>query len=213
MRHLLKSVRHQPSMQPLLVTDILRAGNLIKKEPRTIVEFEKFDMPSMQWVTEKIRKFHIEKDQFSSEAFRNAFKTTGIADGREWAIKKYIPKAVKNMEDLGMTLEDHARKQVQLHSAARSIAQICAKTAPPEFGETFQNGKVYFGFLNVPVTVEEFIDGQFAKYINSDGKCKALPLNNMKCVYQKAHTVVHFSYELFKKKFIILDIQGSMYNL
>ena len=75
MRHLLKSVRHQPSMQPLLVTDILRAGNLIKKEPRTIVEFEKFDMPSMQWVAEKIRKFHIEKDQFSSEAFRNAFKT------------------------------------------------------------------------------------------------------------------------------------------
>ena len=69
-RHLLKSVRHQPSMQPLLVTDILRAGNLIKKEPRTIVEFEKSDIPSMQWVTEKIRKFHIEKDQFSSEAFQ-----------------------------------------------------------------------------------------------------------------------------------------------
>ena len=36
--------------------------------------------------------------------------------------QKYIPKAVKNMEDF-MTLEDHARKQEELHSAARSIAQ------------------------------------------------------------------------------------------
>ena len=97
-------------------------------------------MSSMQWVIEKTRKFRIEEDQFLSEAFRNAFKTTDIADGSEWAIKKYIPKAVKNTEDLGMTLEDHARKQAQLHSAARSIAQQCAKTAPPEFGETFQNG-------------------------------------------------------------------------
>ena len=38
-------------------------------------------------------------------------------------IVKNIPKAVKNMEDLGMTLEDHACKQVQLHSAAPNIAQ------------------------------------------------------------------------------------------
>ena len=62
----------------------------------------------MQWVTEKTRKFHVEKDQLSSGAFRTMFKATDIADGRKSAIKKYIPKAVKNMEDF-MTLEDHAR--------------------------------------------------------------------------------------------------------
>ena len=66
----------------------------------------------MQWVTEKTRKFHVEKDQFSSGAFRKAFKATDIVDGSKWVIKKYTPKAVKNMEDLGMALEDHARKQV-----------------------------------------------------------------------------------------------------
>ena len=45
-----------------------------------------------------------------------------------------------------MTLEDHAREQVQLHSAARNIAQRCAKAAPSEFGEAFQYGKVILDF-------------------------------------------------------------------
>ena len=38
----------------------------------------------------------------------------------------------------------HARKHVQLHSAVRSIAQPCATTESPEFGEKFQSGIVYF---------------------------------------------------------------------
>ena len=75
-------------------------------------------------------------------------------------------------------------------------------------------GKLFFLFLNdVPVTVEEFIHGQFAKYINNDGNCKTFRLGDMKCVYQKAQPLVHYSYELSKRKFMLLDIQGSMYNL
>ena len=106
----------------------------------------------------------------------------------------------------------HAGKQVQLYSAARNIAQRCAKSAPPEFSETFQYWKVYFGFLNnVPATVKEFIDVQFAKYINNAGKCKTLPPGDMKCVYQRA--LVHYSYNGNYRKFILLDIQGSMYSL
>ena len=58
--------------------------------------------------------------------------------------QKYIPKAVKNVDD--MTLEDDAREQVELHSAARNIAQRCAKAAPSEFGERFQYGKVILDF-------------------------------------------------------------------
>ena len=131
----------------------------------------------MQWVTQKTRK---------SRTFLNAFKATDIADGSKWFMK--------NME--GMILEDHARKRVQLHSAAGNIAQWCAKTALPEFGEKFQYRKVHCGFLNdVAVTVEEFIHGQFAKYINNDGKYKMLPLGEMKSVCQKAQSLVHYSYK------------------
>ena len=52
----------------------------------------------------------------------------------------------KQLKDLGMTLKDHAHKQVQLHSAASNIAQRYTKTAPPEFGETFQYGKFILDF-------------------------------------------------------------------
>ena len=118
------------------------------------------------------------------------------------------------MENFGMILADYAHKQVKLHSAARKILRWCVKTAPPEFGETLQHGKVYFGFLNdVPVTVEEFIDGQFAKYINNGGKCKSLLPGDMKCFYQKAQSLTHYSFELPQRKFMLLNIQGSMYNL
>ena len=61
--------------------------------------------------------------------------------------------------------------------------------------------------------MEKFIDGYFAKYINDDGKCKTLPLGDMKRDYQKAQSLVYYSYELSKKKFMLLDIQESMYNL
>ena len=80
-------------------------------------------MSSMQWVT---KKFHVKNGQFSRCAFRNAFKATVTTDGSKWVTKKYIPKAVKNMVDLCMTLEDHVREQVQLHSAARNIDPRCA---------------------------------------------------------------------------------------
>ena len=59
--------------------------------------------------------------------------------------------------------------------------------------------------------VGELIDDQFSKYVNNDGKCKTLPLGDMKCVYQKERSMVHYSYELSKRKFTLLDIQQSMY--
>ena len=73
----------------------------------------------------------------------------------------YIPKPVKNMEDLGMTLENHAHNQVQVQLAAQNISQRCAKkTAPPEIGEIFQYRKFFCRFPNnVPVKVEKFSDG------------------------------------------------------
>ena len=75
----------------------------------------------MSWITEKARKFHIDEDRFSSRVFRNAFKATDMPGGSKWVFRKYIPKAVKNMENFGMILADYAHKHVKLHSAARKI--------------------------------------------------------------------------------------------
>ena len=71
-----------------------------------------------------------------------------------------------------MTVEDHTRKQVQMHSVARNITQRFSARVPSQFGDCFRYGKVFYSVLNgVPITVEEFVEGEFVKYVNNDGNC------------------------------------------
>ena len=47
--------------------------------------------------------------------------------------------------------EDHTRRQVQMHSAARHLADHFRKQAPKEFGKTFWYNCVYFFFFYTQV--------------------------------------------------------------
>ena len=76
----------------------------------------------MQWVIEKTKIFYVEKNQLSNGALRNAFKATDVADGSEWVIKKYIPKAVKTMEGLRL---DSRRSCTLIWPNLVIIALIC----------------------------------------------------------------------------------------
>ena len=59
---------------------------------------------------------------------------------------------------------DHTRKQCQMHSVARNVAQRLKKYEPNEFGVAFDYNRVYFAMLdNCLVTVEEFAEGEFQK--------------------------------------------------
>ena len=49
-------------------------------------------------MTKKTRTFHIEKDQISSGEFWNEFKAADQRGKSKCAARKYIQKAVKNME-------------------------------------------------------------------------------------------------------------------
>ena len=42
-----------------------------------------------------------------------------------------------------MTMENHARKQVQMHEVAKHIATKMSKKAPRQFRSTFYYNKVY----------------------------------------------------------------------
>ena len=60
------------------------------------------------------------------------------------------------------------------------------------------------------VTIEEFIDGKFTKYLNNTGLLcvdKANPFS------QKAECLAHFSHEKSQGKLLLVDIQGSGYDL
>ena len=73
-----------------------------------------------------------------------------------------------------------------------------------EFGPTFEYKKVFMGKTNSGefVSIEEYIDGDFIKYINNNGD-----------VCDKAEAFVLFTHEKSEGKLIVLDIQGAGYTL
>lgn len=54
------------------------------------------------------------------------------------------------------------------------------------------------------VTIEEFIDDDFVKYINNNGK-----LCELGDICDKAQAFAHFTLEKSQGKLIVLDIQGA----
>ena len=66
-------------------------------------------------------------------------------------------------------------------------------------------GKCSFGF----VTIEEFIGGEFIKYINNNGILCGDASDGRK----KAESLAHFSYEASQKELMLLDMQGCGYQL
>lgn len=60
------------------------------------------------------------------------------------------------------------------------------------------------------VSVEEFEEGAFVKYVNNDGVvCE----NISSTLSLKAQSLVHFSFEKSGGKIMVLDLQGSGYHL
>lgn len=88
------------------------------------------------------------------------------------------------------------RKSVQLNALARNFAENMAQEVPPvEFGSTFNYNKVYFSCLNSEfVTIEKFIEGTFAKWVNNTGGC--VDTEESTEVSLKAETFVHYTYIL-----------------
>ena len=130
-------------------------------------------------------------------------------------MKKYQATSVKTITDiLKSTVEDHTRKQVQMHAVARNITQRFSSRVPSSFGDTFSYSKVFYSVLDeLPVTVEEFVPGKFQKYVNNDGTCYAPQMEDHQEVYAKAECLVHFCYTFSEKKMMLVDLQGSMFKL
>ena len=110
-------------------------------------------------------------------------------------------------------MEYHTRKQVQMHAIARNITQGFSLRVPFSNGNTFSYSKVFYSVLGeLPVTVEEFVSGEFQKYVNNHGTWYAPLTEDHQEVYAKAECLVHFSYTFSKKEMMLVDLQGSMYD-
>ena len=98
-----------------------------------------------------------------------------------------------------------------MHTLARNFAlqlkEHVDNALLEEFGTVSEFKKVYLGQTNTGeyVTVEEFIDGDFIKYINNDGIVNSKQHQLM----GKAECFAHFTFQKSQGKLIVLDIQGS----
>ena len=98
----------------------------------------------------------------------------------------------------------------------RNMLQQKSKKARATFGNKFFYNKVYYTkFEDQHATIEEFLSGNFFKYVNNNAHWVLPPeplTQDEKIIYEKAGTLVHYSYALSEKKMLI-DIQGSGYAL
>ena len=75
--------------------------------------------------------FVIEEDVLGSGGFRQAFKARSSSTTFNTSIcveKKYLPETVKEItEDIKITIEEHTRKVVQMHTLAKTLLSNLAK--------------------------------------------------------------------------------------
>ncbi|XP_066929441.1 uncharacterized protein [Clytia hemisphaerica] len=157
---------------------ILQAGKLVTPtlDNEVTLTLESFNIKHKIWLKGETSKFHMQTEKFAEGGFRNAFKayTTENGTTKIWVIKKFKESAWNVCGPrYNMTLEEHTRKQVQMHTAAKAITAKCMKK--PGFRENwFQYQTIQFALLNgEPITVEPYVEGDFIKYINNNGvSCK-----------------------------------------
>ena len=100
---------------------------------------------------------------------------------------------------------------MQMHSAARTITQTLMRKSTAAFGKLFSCSKVYSSTMEgLPVTVEDFIDGNFD---NNNGNISEPKSPNHRILIEKAECLVHFSFVDTKKQMMLLDLQGVGYTL
>ena len=199
------------------IGDLLMAGKLVKPQKAYTFNLEHFDVHKCLWVNASSIKLQVDDEKFASGAFRDAYKAKCLDPSElrgEWVLKRYQDTSIQTIETtLGMSVEGHTRKQVQMHAVARNITQQFATKAPAQFQDTFAYGKVFYSSLDgQPVTMEEYVPGEFVKYINNDGQCMEAPSEEYEVIFRKAESLVHFSNEYSSKKMMLLDIKGSKYD-
>ena len=199
------------------VADLLLARKLVEApsvSPVTLL-LESYNVVEKKWETFRSVGFLKENKHFADGGFRYAFMATTTQQGLspKWVIKQNEEDQLESItKALGMTTAQHTRKQVQMHAVARSIAHNFIRKSPKDFGLTFHYKKVYYALMNdTPVTVEEFIPGQFFKYINNTGNI--IVSQEHKTIIEKAECFVHFSYESTSNQLMVLDLQGVGFQL
>lgn len=119
----------------LSVSSILNLGRVVKSST-TLVNLNTFHLDNMVWSTVDIPvEFQISKDLLGQGGFRKAYRAksnTREFSNTEWVVKKYKTNALKEIENITQTAEQHTRKVVQMHNLSRNFAAQLAQVVLDE---------------------------------------------------------------------------------
>ena len=198
---------------------MLKLGKVIK-EKNTVIELSSFDITRMGWSPKPRRvDFSIKPSPIGTGGFREVFTATSRQEGFDastWVVKKYLPKSMEDIELTNQIPEQHTKTFVQMHLFARNFAlqlhqEVRKRNAEEVYGEVLSNNNIYLGKMDDGnfVTVEEFVDGAFEKYINNDGTL----CGNSTNIHMKAESLSHYSYVGSQEKLMVVYVQGSSHKL
>ena len=209
------------------VSKMLKLGTEISMKLNTPdkVDLINFDIDKMEWGHPQHIELFIDKNHFAQGGFRSVHKAK-TADGKIYVLKKFRPDIILEIGKVNEVIQKKeteislAKKAVQMHNLAKSITaafgkQIDVAGKREEFGFSFEYNSIFLGILKKDdgsngetVVVEEFIQGEFCKYINNNGEIVHGTVDNFE-VGLKAQCLCHFSYVKSDKNLLLLDIQGT----
>ena len=202
-----------PASVPL--SAMINLGKLIPPKPSkdliTLV-VEEFSVENKKWLDPFEVRLAISKEKFASGGFRDAYDCTALSGlkGR-YVLKKYQHDKVEDIVQLFGSLEIHTRKIVQMHCLARHFTLKLKNETPADFGASFLYNKVYYAQLDDQfITIEQYLDGDFQKYVNNTGEI----IPHAGCdLALKAEMFAHYTYVKSQNRLMVLDIQGADYSL
>ncbi len=200
-----------PASVPL--SQLIMMGKLIPPKKNVVtLQLEQFNVTSKSWENPVSAVLSVSVEKFASGGCRDAFVANGMKGvSGKMVLKRYKLERIDELSHLFNSLDEHTRKVVQMHALARHFAQMMSDEAPLEYGETFTYTKLYYGKLNdEAVTIEQFIDGTFAKYINNTGD---ILIKDNSVIALKAESFAHYSYVKSGEQLIIVDLQGVGFTL
>lgn len=177
----------------------------------------RFDRLIWSTLPERV-EFNIEEEVFEEGGFRQAFKassSTSNFSGR-WVIKRYLPSTIDVIQQLGQTTEAHTRKVVHMNALAKNFTDTFSTKVKcickDNFGQVPVHCDIFLAKQDKEwVSVEPYIEGNSAKYINNTGiVTKSLQSTE---VCKKVECLAHYSYKISNKELLLLDMQGSGYTL
>lgn len=215
------------------VSSMLKLGSAISLKPTVpdIVDLLDFDIKEMKWSYPQQKKMFIEEEPFSEGGFRTVYKAKAYNGNQEFVIKRFRKETIDQIDRVNTvvlkeeSVESLARKAVQMHKLASNLTELFNRHIEnigkkDEFGKSFLYNSIYLGIIkgnekgkeNEVVVVEEFIPGEFTKFINNNGAIVPGTVKDFDRAL-KAECLCHYTYIRSEKKLILLDIQGAGFTL